>query len=69
MEVRFHLDSADWLTDDLKWRLRSRLGHKITQSGFYCVRSEKTRSQTLNKVFCPFRFNVSPEELSVPKMH
>ena len=39
MELRFHLDSATWLTEEIKEKFR--LKHSITKDGFFIVKSGK----------------------------
>ena len=37
VEIRFHLDSAAWLSEEIKKKFREK--HSLTKDGFYIVRS------------------------------
>jgi peptidyl-tRNA hydrolase ICT1 len=37
VELRFHLDSATWLSQDIKEKFREK--HPITKDGFFIVKS------------------------------
>ena len=50
VDIRFHLDSCTWLSEEIKARLKAKFGFKVTKNGYYVIKSEKTRSQTQNKV-------------------
>ena len=39
VEVRFHLDSAAWLNEEVKKKFREK--HQLTKDGFFIVRSGK----------------------------
>lgn len=49
VDVRFHLDSADWLSDQVKAKVRAKYGNQLTKDGFFVVKSDRTRSQTMNR--------------------
>lgn len=46
---RFHLDSATWLSDEVKSKVHERIGKQLTKDGFLVVKSDRTRSQTMNQ--------------------
>merc|ERR1712038_137911 len=52
VEIRFHVESADWLSSDAKERIRDTENTRITNDGYLIVRSEKTRKQLLNQADC-----------------
>ncbi|XP_073975285.1 large ribosomal subunit protein mL62 [Rhodnius prolixus] len=49
VDIRFHLQSADWLSEDLKKNISSKCKNRINKDGFLIVRSDKTRSQLYNQ--------------------
>jgi len=52
VEVRFHVASADWLSQTCKDKLLLSLKTTITSDGFLILRSDKTRKQILNQADC-----------------
>ena len=46
---RFHLDSANWLSEEVKSKVRTRLCNQLTKEGYLVVKSDLTRSQLLNQ--------------------
>ncbi|KAK7870572.1 hypothetical protein R5R35_009081 [Gryllus longicercus] len=48
VDVRFHVETANWINNDLKKKIFLEHKTKINKDGFLVVRSEKTRSQQLN---------------------
>ncbi|XP_018577345.1 peptidyl-tRNA hydrolase ICT1, mitochondrial [Anoplophora glabripennis] len=52
VDVRFHLQSAKWLNDELKNKLFEKLKSKITKEGYLIYKSDLTRSQQLNLADC-----------------
>merc|ERR1712226_948044 len=46
---RFHLASASWLTAPVKEKLMEKLGSELTKDGWLVVKSDRTRSQSLNQ--------------------
>ncbi|XP_067005115.2 large ribosomal subunit protein mL62 [Anabrus simplex] len=48
VDLRFHVESASWISSDIKAKLLEKYKTKITKDGFFVIRSEKTRSQQLN---------------------
>jgi len=49
VEIRFHLDSATWLSKEVKEIIKNKYSNQITKNGYIIVRSERTRSQLLNQ--------------------
>ncbi|XP_054284103.1 peptidyl-tRNA hydrolase ICT1, mitochondrial [Macrosteles quadrilineatus] len=52
VDLRFHLETADWLHPDLRSRMAEKYKTKISKEGFLIIRSDKTRSQQLNLADC-----------------
>lgn len=52
VSVAFHLESADWLPDDTRRKLSELHKSNINKDGILTIRSDKTRSQTLNIADC-----------------
>lgn len=48
VDVRFHLNDAEWLPQPLKEKLLEKFKTSVTVDGVFVVRSDKTRSQQLN---------------------
>lgn len=49
VELRFHVESSPLLTDDEKNIISHKLANYITADGFLVIRSQKERSQLMNK--------------------
>ena len=49
LQFRFHLDSAEWLNKEEKTIVREKLRNIITKDGWLLVKSEKTRSRSMNE--------------------
>ncbi|KAK9499232.1 hypothetical protein O3M35_002308 [Rhynocoris fuscipes] len=49
VDIRFHVESADWLNEDIKKKLILRHKNRINKDGFLIVKSDKTRSQLYNQ--------------------
>ena len=45
---RFHVDTATWLSEETKGKLRKHLGRELTRDGWLVVKSDRTESVTLN---------------------
>jgi len=52
VDVRFHLQSATWLSDKIKSKMLEKFGSKLTKEGHLVFRSDLTRSQQLNLADC-----------------
>ncbi|CAK9803845.1 Peptidyl-tRNA hydrolase ICT1, mitochondrial [Anthophora plagiata] len=48
VDVRFHVKSATWLSEEIKDKLLEQNESKITKGGYLTIKSELTRSQQLN---------------------
>ncbi|CAL7935986.1 unnamed protein product [Xylocopa violacea] len=48
VDVRFHLQSATWLEEDVKNKLLEKHKNRLTKEGYLVIKSEVTRSQHLN---------------------
>ncbi|RXG56776.1 Peptidyl-tRNA hydrolase ICT1, mitochondrial [Armadillidium vulgare] len=48
VDIRFHVESAKWLPDDLKPRLMEKHKNSINSEGYFVIKSDRTRSQQLN---------------------
>ncbi len=49
VEVRFNLNEADWLENDVRERLRTQLASRLTRNGDIVFTSQEHRTQLLNK--------------------
>ncbi len=49
MDIRFHLDSATWLSDQVREKVREAHSSTLSADGFLVVKSNRTRSQLLNR--------------------
>ena len=49
VDLRFHLNSAIWLSNDVKEILKNKYANHLTKDGFIIVKSDRTRSQLLNQ--------------------
>ncbi|CAH0564547.1 unnamed protein product [Brassicogethes aeneus] len=52
VDVRFKIESAKWINDDIKPKLLEKFKEKITKEGYLVFRSDLTRSQQLNLADC-----------------
>lgn len=52
VDLRFHLESASWISDSIKEKLAAKVKTRITADGFVVFRSDLTRSQQLNVADC-----------------
>ncbi|XP_071451325.1 large ribosomal subunit protein mL62 [Hetaerina americana] len=48
VDLRFHVESADWLSNEVKSKLLEMNKTIVNKDGFLILKSEKTRSQQLN---------------------
>merc|ERR1712037_1024698 len=49
VDIRFHLDSANWLSDEVKAKVKEKISHELTKDGLLVVKSDRTRSKMLNQ--------------------
>lgn len=52
VSVSFHPATADWLTEETREKFASIHKARINNQGLFTIRSDKTRSQTLNVADC-----------------
>ncbi|EFA08510.1 large ribosomal subunit protein mL62 [Tribolium castaneum] len=52
VEIRFHVNSATWINDQIKAKMLEKFKNKVTKEGFVVFRSDLTRSQQLNLADC-----------------
>lgn len=52
VSVSFNLATADWLPEETKKKLADNHKSRINSEGFFTIRSDKTRIQTLNIADC-----------------
>ena len=57
-EVRFHVDTADWLPVDVRNRLMSYQENKVTKDGMLIVTSQEHRTQAKNREDCMSKLRV-----------
>ncbi|KAG6799612.1 peptidyl-tRNA hydrolase ICT1, mitochondrial [Apis mellifera caucasica] len=48
VDIRFHLQSAKWLSEEIKSKLLEQYKNKLSKEGYLIIKSELTRSQQLN---------------------
>ena len=56
IELRFHVESSEQLTDDEKALILAKLANRITNDGFLQLTCQTERSQLQNKELCIARF-------------
>lgn len=49
VDLRFHLESATWLSDHVKAKMTEQYSNQLTKDGWLVVKSDRTRSQTMNQ--------------------
>ena len=49
VDLRFHVDSASWLSDDVKSIIKMNHSGQLTKDGYLIVKSDRTRSRQLNQ--------------------
>lgn len=49
VDIRFKLDSASWLSDEVKQIVADKYAGQLTKDGYLVVKSDRTRSQLLNQ--------------------
>lgn len=52
VSISFHIKSADWLPEETRERLAEIHKNRIGKDGYLTIRSDKTRTQTLNQADC-----------------
>lgn len=64
-ELRFHVDTADWLPVDVRNRLLSYQENKVTKDGMLVVTSQEHRTQAKNREDCMSKIRVMIAEAYV----
>ncbi|XP_042658348.1 peptidyl-tRNA hydrolase ICT1, mitochondrial [Tyto alba] len=68
-EVRFHLESADWIPEAVRQKLASMHRNKINRAGELIVKSEESRYQMRNLAICLEKIRTMVTEATeVPKV-
>ncbi|KAJ8915971.1 hypothetical protein NQ315_016648 [Exocentrus adspersus] len=70
VDVRFHLQSAKWLSDEVKDKLSEKFNSKLTNDGYLIYKSDLTRSQQLNLADCleKIRQNITQALVTKPEI-
>ena len=66
VDLRFHLESATWLTPEVKSVLADKMGSDLTKDGWIVVKSDRTRSQSLNQADALEKLRASIREALQP---
>lgn len=66
VSVAFHLPTADWLPEQTRTKLAEIHKANLNNNGFLTIRSDKTRSQTLNIADCMDRLRAFISEAEQP---
>ncbi|PRP84923.1 peptide chain release factor I [Planoprotostelium fungivorum] len=65
-ELRFHVDSADWISEDVKKRFKAQQAHRITNEGEFICTSIVHRTQSANVETCVRKLENLLEEARLP---
>ncbi|CAH1389120.1 unnamed protein product [Nezara viridula] len=49
VDIRFNLESAEWIDDEVKKKLADLYNTRINRDGYFIIKSDKTRSQFYNQ--------------------
>nr|CAG4652333.1 EOG090X0JCO [Triops cancriformis] len=52
VDLRFHLESAEWIPESTRALLPKRAANQINKDGYLVIKSDRTRSQQLNLADC-----------------
>lgn len=66
VSVSFHVETADWLPEETRKRMSEIHASNISKEGYLTVRSDKTRTQTLNLADCMDRLRCYISEAEQP---
>lgn len=66
VSVAFHVETADWLPEDTRKKLLEIHASRISKDGLLTIRSDKTRTQTLNIADCMDRLRCYISEAEQP---
>jgi len=64
--IKLHLESADWINNETKLKLAKLHKNNINKEGYWIIRSDKTRVQTLNVADCMDKLRCFVTEASRP---
>ncbi|XP_045448897.1 peptidyl-tRNA hydrolase ICT1, mitochondrial [Melitaea cinxia] len=67
VDLRFKLDEADWIPQEIREKMLEIHGRKLTKEGFFILRSDVTRSQQLNLADCLQKLRNIIREAAVTK--
>jgi peptidyl-tRNA hydrolase ICT1 len=67
VEIRFKLDSADWLSEDVKKRIVELYANKINKEGEFILTSQEHRTQEMNRAEIQKKLKMIIFESSQPK--
>lgn len=67
VELRFKLDSAQWLTADIRKRIRELYPNKINNDGEFMITSQEHRTQEMNRSEAQKKLKMLIYEASQPK--
>ena len=68
VELRFHVDSSELLSEEEKARIHNKLKNQITNEGYLQIVSQEERSQLKNKQLCVKKFyELLKKSLAKPK--
>ncbi|XP_064478498.1 large ribosomal subunit protein mL62-like isoform X2 [Ornithodoros turicata] len=66
VEVRFHVNSADWIPEPCREKMLQMYKHMINKEGHMILTSDSTRSQSLNTAECMERLRTLVQEACKP---
>jgi peptidyl-tRNA hydrolase ICT1 len=67
VEIRFKLDSAEWLSEDVKKRISELYANKINKEGEFILTSQEHRTQEMNRSEIQKKLKMIIHEASQPK--
>lgn len=66
VSVSFHLESADWIPEETRNKFAEIHKSSLSKEGYFTIRSDKTRAQTLNLADCIDRLRCYISEAEQP---
>ncbi len=67
VEIRFNLDSAQWITENVRKRIRELYPNKINNEGEFIITSQEHRTQEMNRSEAQKKLKMIIFEASQPK--
>lgn len=67
VEMRFHLDSANWIDEEVKKRLAELYPNRINSSGEFILTSQEHRTQEMNRSEAKKKLQQMVDIASIPK--